>query len=88
MDMAGVKTVDILVGVIVVLQCVGNAQAEITTSNGKNINLNKSESLMVKCVLRFSSSVTGGVFFFCTLHSCIKPLFSYLNEAVCERQTR
>lgn len=50
MDMAGVKTVDILVGVIVVLQCVGNAQAEITTSNGKNINLNKSESLMLKSV--------------------------------------
>lgn len=50
MDMAGVKTVDILLGVIVVLQCVGNAQAEITTSNGKTTNLKKSESLILKCV--------------------------------------
>ncbi|XP_051267303.1 plexin domain-containing protein 2 [Dicentrarchus labrax] len=32
--MAGVKTVDLLVGVVLVLQCVGNARAEITASNG------------------------------------------------------
>ncbi|XP_070842514.1 plexin domain-containing protein 2 [Chaetodon trifascialis] len=32
--MAGVKTFDLLVGLALVLQCVGNAQAETTTSNG------------------------------------------------------
>lgn len=37
LDMAGVKTFDLLVGVVLVLQCVGTGQAEITTSNGKNL---------------------------------------------------
>ena len=35
--MAGVKTVDLLLGVVLVLQCVGNARAEITASNGKKL---------------------------------------------------
>lgn len=35
MDMAGVKTFDLLVGVVLVLQCVRTVHAEITTSNGK-----------------------------------------------------
>lgn len=39
MDMAGVKTFDLLVGVVLVLQCVRNVHAEITTSNGKKIQL-------------------------------------------------
>lgn len=34
LDMAGVKTVDLLLGVVLVLQCVGNARAEISASNG------------------------------------------------------
>lgn len=37
LDMAGVKTVDLLLGVVLVLQCVGNARAEITASNGKKL---------------------------------------------------
>lgn len=33
--MAGVKTVELLVGVILVWQCVGDVQAEISVDNGK-----------------------------------------------------
>lgn len=39
MDMAGVKTFDLLVGVVLVLQCVRNVHAEITTSYGKKPQL-------------------------------------------------
>lgn len=35
MDMAGVKTFDLLIGVVLVLHCVRNVHAEIPTSNGK-----------------------------------------------------
>lgn len=35
-DMAGVKTFDLLVGVVLVLHCVRNVHAEIPTGNGKN----------------------------------------------------
>lgn len=33
--MAGVKTFDLLVGVVLVLQCARNVHAEITSRNGK-----------------------------------------------------
>lgn len=39
MDMAGVKTFDLLVGVVLVLQCVRNVHAEIATSYGKRSQL-------------------------------------------------
>lgn len=39
MDMAGVKTFDLLVGVVLVLQCVRNVHAEIATSYGKKSQL-------------------------------------------------
>lgn len=39
MDMAGVKTFDVLVGLVLVLQCVRNVHAEITTSHGKKIQV-------------------------------------------------
>lgn len=37
--MAPVKTFDLFVGVVLVLQCVWNVQAEITASNGKKTAL-------------------------------------------------
>lgn len=54
MDMAGVKTFVLLVGVVLVLQCVGNAQAEVTTSNGKNLSYKADLFLYagVKCVCK------------------------------------
>lgn len=39
LDMAGVKTVNLLVGVVLVFQCVGNVRAEIPASDGKNLHL-------------------------------------------------
>lgn len=39
MDMAGAKTLDLLVGVVLVLQCVRNVHAGITTGNGKESQL-------------------------------------------------
>lgn len=39
MDMAGGKTFDLLVGVVLVLQCVRNVHAEIATSYGKKSQL-------------------------------------------------
>lgn len=52
--MAGVKTFVLLVGVVLVLQCVGNAQAEVTTSNGKNLSYKADLFLYagVKCVCK------------------------------------
>lgn len=69
--MAGVKTFVLLVGVVLVLQCVGNAQAEVTTSNGKNLSYKADLFLYagVKCVCKImlvlltELSGAGGVWF-------------------------
>lgn len=37
--MEGAKTFDLLVGVVLVLQCAGNARAEIRASHGKKQHL-------------------------------------------------
>lgn len=70
--MAGVKTFDLLVGVVVVLQCVGSVRAEITASNGKNQHLKPEPDLLrpssgpflnASCTKCFVLSDTGGVRF-------------------------
>lgn len=63
MDMAAVKTFDLLVGVVLVLQCVRNVHAEIATSYGKKSQLQP----RVRCAAaaaaggRCGPAVTGGI---------------------------
>lgn len=64
MDMAGVKTFDLLVGVVLVWQCVRNVHAEIATSYGKR----SQPQHRVRCAVAAGEplwprllSVTGGI---------------------------
>lgn len=50
LDMAGAKTFDLLVGVVLVLQCLGNAQGELTASNGKKQHLKISRPVHTECL--------------------------------------
>lgn len=61
MDMAAVKTFDLLVGVVLVLQCVRNVHAEIATSYGKNSQLQHRVRCAAAAGGRCGPAVTGGI---------------------------
>ncbi|CAF94590.1 unnamed protein product [Tetraodon nigroviridis] len=56
MDMAGAKTLDLLVGVVLVLQCVRNVHAGITTGN----DLLKGPTLNGRWGVGWYAGVSGG----------------------------